>query len=381
MLFNLLKVAEILGTSNIVLGPTVPTTTVMSRSSPSVLTSPTVLEYMKTLSPRRASPIKSPLSRYKRLKQSPLKNSSRARVNLLGPVPKPVVVSVPGHSPASSLSPSSLTTPIGGSSMRTSRRSLDRPLPLPTSGTSPQGNLSLPPFTSPVAPSNLPRAGTSTSPDDFSLVRHNARINRDRERQPTTKPHHLVTVSKKALKHSGSFSQLQLADILYSVATNLQAAQSKSVELMPEEAPPTGPVHAEATPTSSTSIVPTVQSPIALVNPKSSQQPLSASDTDTSSIVPVALPVSVSTAPPTTPPICNVHTVSFSGPLTTLTESPNGQGRPPVGPPVGQGGPPVVGGGPEVPSPLELLQSRVALSSQTLKQDAITELPTPVSNM
>ena len=127
MLFKLLKVAEILGTSNVVASPQ--SAAVTSYSSPSVLSSPTVLEYMKTL-PRKTSPLKSPLSRYKRrktLKQSPLKAiSTRSRVNLLGSLQQQTG-SVSGCSPP--LLPPPL--PVGGPSVRTTKRPIDHPLPLP----------------------------------------------------------------------------------------------------------------------------------------------------------------------------------------------------------------------------------------------------------
>lgn len=199
-------------------------TTPKSHSSPVTLSSPAVVNYMRSL-PKK-SPIKSPLAKYRRmqrLRQSPLKTPSPLSR------PKPIRLQFDIQpSPHGSPSPD-----VGVS---------DAP-PIAPSISSPLSSCgSVPPLVDTIIP--IPSAGalhpllTPPASEVFSITKHNADHKKSKPQQQKV---HLVTVSKKALKNSGSFSRLRLIDLFKTVNENLKDATSSedgggvAGEVLPED--------------------------------------------------------------------------------------------------------------------------------------------------
>lgn len=165
---------------------TVATPSLSTPGSSPIISSPVVIQYMKNL-PKR-SPVKSPLAKYKRMKQlrpSPLKarqssSSSSHRI-------KPVQLHFP----------------------------------------SAQGS-------SPVV--NEPTTERKNA---------SAKSKAHGKAAPTKQPH-LVTLSKNSLKQSGSFTGLRLDDIFHSVNENLKGVQLKSIT--DDKASKTGSTNIHVTP-------------------------------------------------------------------------------------------------------------------------------------
>ena len=177
-----------------------------SHSSPVVLSSPAVTEYMRTL-PKK-SPLKSPLSKYrrmKRLRQSPLKT------------PSPLARSKPVRLQFN-LQPSVHHSPVQGVDVSDAPPIVANDFPPLTSCPS----VPLPMDTLVSVPSVRvvhPLLNAAPQSEVFSITKHNA----DRKKsKPKEQKVHLVTVSKKALKNSGSFSRLRLHDLFRTVSENLK---------------------------------------------------------------------------------------------------------------------------------------------------------------
>ena len=263
----------------------------MCYSCPSFRTSPVVREYMRSM-PKR-SPMKSPLIKYRKLQKqqiSPLKISSshpspNARKTLLSQSKKAIKrtrLVFPDASEITSVNSSSLSVssppPLpptiasssSGGQKTNSSSSITHisevlippeSLPLDTVGTTMQiGSDNL---TDNIPSSSyqetFPAHSTSTilpsqpmidltgikeqNIEQFSL----AKLNSDKEkktRDKSGKVHHLVTVSKKSLKLTGSFSHLRLGDLFKSVQDNLvdvgKTSQSsedhpQSIEIVPND--------------------------------------------------------------------------------------------------------------------------------------------------
>ena len=259
-------------------------------SCPSFRTSPVVREYMRSM-PKR-SPMKSPLIKYRKLQKqqiSPLRMSSshpspNTRMTLLSQSKKPIkrtrlifpnaseVASV-NSSSFSVSSPPPLPQPIvsssGGQKSNSSSSiahisevlTLPESLPVDTVGTTMQiGSEHL---TNNILSSSyqetIPVISTSTilpsqamidltgikqqNTEEFSI----AKLNSDKEkktRDKSGKVHHLVTVSKKSLNLTGSFSHLRLGDLFKSVQDNLvdieKTSQNnedhpQSIEIVPND--------------------------------------------------------------------------------------------------------------------------------------------------
>lgn len=262
----------------------------MCYSCPSFRTSPVVREYMRSM-PKR-SPMKSPLLKYRKLQKqqiSPLKMSSlhpspNARKTLLSQSKKAIKrtrLVFPNASEVASVNPSSLSVssppPLpptivssSGGQKNNSSSSITHisevvttpePLPMDTVGTTMQigSNHLTDNLSSSSYQETIPVLSTSTifpsqpmidltgikeqNTEQFSL----AKLNSDKEkktRDKSGKVHHLVTVSKKSLKLTGSFSHLRLGDLFKSVQDNLvdveKTSQSsedhpQSIEIVPND--------------------------------------------------------------------------------------------------------------------------------------------------
>ena len=201
-----------------------------------LLSSPAVIHYMKTL-PKK-SPIKSPLAKYRRMKQlrpSPLKTihaTTASLTNLHSSIPtKPTFT-------ASQLSPLSHFSPAISSSIFDTNITLIPPVSqsmqnftplsqqlLSTSTTTQSSSTTV---SSPLIFTTGVTSVSTSSPETFSLTKLNAE-KKGREKPPA-KVHHLVTVSKKSLRHSGSFARLRLHDLFQSVNDNLKEAKTDDKE-------------------------------------------------------------------------------------------------------------------------------------------------------
>ena len=201
-----------------------------------LLSSPAVIHYMKTL-PKK-SPIKSPLAKYRRMKQlrpSPLKTihaTTASLTNLHSSIPtKPTFT-------ASQLSPLSHFSPAISSSIFDTNITLIPPVSqsmqnftplsqqlLSTSTTTQSSSTTV---SSPLILTTGVTSVSTSSPETFSLTKLNAE-KKGREKPPA-KVHHLVTVSKKSLRHSGSFARLRLHDLFQSVNDNLKEAKTDDKE-------------------------------------------------------------------------------------------------------------------------------------------------------
>ena len=212
----LLQLAEFVAKDNVDLSTTgfaspspctpVAPVTPTSHSSPVVLSSPAVTEYIRTL-PKK-SPLRSPLSKYRRMKklrQSPLKTPSpltrpkpvRLQFNLQPSVHHSPVLQDVGVSDTSPVAPS-ISSPLTSCA---SALNMDALASVPSVRV-------LHPLLNPAPQSEV-----------FSIAKHNA----DRKKsKPKKQKVHLVTVSKKALKNSGSFSRLRLHDLFRTVSENLK---------------------------------------------------------------------------------------------------------------------------------------------------------------
>lgn len=209
------------------------TPTGASASCPSLTTSPAVAEYIRSL-PKR-SPIKSPLAKYRRMKQlrqSPLRMSAERRHSKVATRLNFDSGQSNTTSAAVALSNTRATTAVGGvravvltsSSLTTppaqqtgsllSNLSQSAPLPGHT--------YSRPDTVVPVATGSVMSSQMETSPVS-------SRINptsKERKRKASQQKTHLVTVSKKSLRSSGSFSRLDLSNIFTAVNQNLQDAST-----------------------------------------------------------------------------------------------------------------------------------------------------------
>ena len=256
-------------------------------SCPSFRTSPVVREYMRSM-PRR-SPMKSPLIKYRKLQKqqiSPLRMSSshlspNARMALLSQSKKPIkrtrlifpnaseVASVNPSSPSVS-SPPPLPPPIVSSSGGQKSNSSSSIAHISEVLTSPESHtvgttmqIGSEHLTDNISSSSyqetIPVLSTSTilpsqamidltgikqqNTEEFSI----AKLNSDKEkktRDKSGKVHHLVTVSKKSLNLTGSFSHLRLGDLFKSVQDNLvdleKTSQNnedhpQSIEIVPHD--------------------------------------------------------------------------------------------------------------------------------------------------
>lgn len=208
-----------------------------SSVSPSVVTSPSVAEYLRSM-PKK-SPVKSPLVKYRRMKQlrqqSPLRAAEKQQRNK--------VVTRLNFEPSQC---SNMTAPAA-------QVEISSPPSLPLTHQSPNQPQLLAPSSSPGlisgSPSKashnrakassivssafaniLPRPITAPrpSPSTFSAPK----INTEKEKRKDKLPQkvHLVTVSKKSLKSSGSFSRLDLSNLFTAVNQNLKDVQTDGTE-------------------------------------------------------------------------------------------------------------------------------------------------------
>ena len=171
-------------TPNAPIEPTSPTTPPSSITTPthrlsatpsssSLISSPVVIQYMKSL-PKK-SPIKSPLTKYKRMKHlrpSPLKGKQSATV--IHRI-KPIQLQFP---------------PVQGKSPTATESSSNR--------------------------RSLPQNATAKN-----------KTQSGKEKDQSKKTPHLVTISKNCLAQSGSFTGLRLDDLFQSVSNNFKGIQSK----------------------------------------------------------------------------------------------------------------------------------------------------------
>ncbi len=159
-----------------------PTDRMSSTTTPtSLISSPVIIQYMKNL-PKK-SPMKSPLAKYKRLRPSPLKGRQSMTSSL-------------NHR----IKPIQLQYPV---------------LPNKSPSTLPYKESSIKPHPSTV------HTNTSTTTCTSKSRGHSCK---DKKK----KTPHLVTISKKCLSQSGSFTGLRLDDIFQSVNDNFKGVQSKN---------------------------------------------------------------------------------------------------------------------------------------------------------
>lgn len=201
-------------------------TTLPERTRMAASQSSTVAQYLQSL--QRKSPITSPLSKYRKLKHqrsplrrhlSPLKrhHSSRKVVTrLFEPDKQPGVVKA-------SVDTSSVTPvhPVLTSSSTQHSQTTPHTIQSSTAPIVSQSSI----FSTGLK--ELGVSPSSVSPSSVSPGAQLARLTPDNHKKPSQKQH-LVTVSKKSLDNSGSFTRLDLSDLFTVVNQNLKQAEKHS---------------------------------------------------------------------------------------------------------------------------------------------------------
>ena len=207
----------------------------ISSVSPSVVTSPSVAEYLRSM-PKKST-VKSPLLKYKRMKQlrqqSPLKAAERQQrkkvVTRLNFEP-----SQHSNTPTSTV-PETQVEAGAPSLLPPNHQSPPLPAPTPCSiSDSPDkalhNNAKASGRVSKVFAAIAPRPSTATRPAENMVSA--AKLNTEKEKKKDRPPQkvHLVTVSKKSLKSSGSFSRLDLSNLFTAVSQNLKDVRTEGSE-------------------------------------------------------------------------------------------------------------------------------------------------------
>ena len=176
-------------------------------------------EYIRSL-PKR-SPIKSPLAKYRRMKQlrqqSPLRMSTERRHKVATRlVFESGQTSSNPSTAAESSTPSFLSVTPPSGIRRMTLPDLSQSAPQMRARDSAQDSL-MPIVSSPQTPLSSPVALGTTDKGKRSKMREPHRT-------------HLVTVSKKSLRSSGSFSRLDLSNIFTAVSQNLKDANASQAQ-------------------------------------------------------------------------------------------------------------------------------------------------------